>query len=548
MSFRVKRRLSFPTHGFAVGAAIAFASVASSQVPLGPEFRVHDAGTAQQRTPDVAADSSGGFVVTWMESSDVGPTQLLGQRFDADGAPLGAQFEITDDNPGTSSVASTGPNGFVVAWSAAVCFSTTAPGCSRGEPARKQLAIRAQRYDEAGDPLGGEFQVNSDSGRHQYPRVSGTENGGFVVAWRDFSHGPKYRVVARPFGANGEPLDTDVEVYSSPEQEWSPSVAADRNGFTVAWIEARADAVDVLQRTFDPNGGSAGPVTPLALNVGWDYGSDITSSSANRRIAVWSESTIRDNSFARARIVGRRITSDAAKAGSPFLVESEKSTLEYPRAAANSRGDLVVVWSDGSTYDVFGRAFDRRGRATGDPFLVSESIEPRGHQGPVVAFQDDRTFIVAWASSNTISTGGTYDVRARRFELAATCFGRRVTVHGTNDDDVLRGTPGDDVIDAEGGNDDIQAGEGNDVICGGPGDDTVRGGRGNDTILGGGGADNLLGASGRDSLIGGAGADVIGGGPEDDLLAGGAGTDHLEGGFGTDTCKAEDGDVVGSCE
>lgn len=70
-------------------------------------------------------------------------------------------------------------------------------------------------------------------------------------------------------------------------------------------------------------------------------------------------------------------------------------------------------------------------------------------------------------------------------DAAATCAGKRVTIHGTAGGDVIRGTSRADVIDGGGGNDVISGLGGNDTICGGEGADDLRGNAGNDRLYGG---------------------------------------------------------------
>jgi Ca2+-binding RTX toxin-like protein len=128
------------------------------------------------------------------------------------------------------------------------------------------------------------------------------------------------------------------------------------------------------------------------------------------------------------------------------------------------------------------------------------------------------------------------------------CFGRRITILGTNDVDRLVGTPARDVIHGRGQEDRIVGKGGNDLICGGDdfGGDRIKGGGGNDRIAGGKGLDVIRGGSGRDRifadcgdcfdpggpfqrLYGGAGNDRIVGSNEKELVRGGKGNDTIEG-------------------
>lgn len=91
------------------------------------------------------------------------------------------------------------------------------------------------------------------------------------------------------------------------------------------------------------------------------------------------------------------------------------------------------------------------------------------------------------------------EIREAAFELVAAttslrfakrCFGRRVTIRGTPNDDVLHGTGRRDVIASFGGTDLIVAGDGKDRVCSGKGGDVVNAGRGYDRVNCGKGRDS----------------------------------------------------------
>lgn len=182
---------------------------------------------------------------------------------------------------------------------------------------------------------------------------------------------------------------------------------------------------------------------------------------------------------------------------------------------------------------------------------------------------------------------------------AATCFGKEVTIVGTEGPDLKIGTFGSDVIATLGGPD-IARGEGDvsgipggdtDYICLGDGDDVfadgawgadfLDGGRGNDvldgdnfpspfgdTLVGGEGNDTFTGGMGDDTIEGGpgndvidppgvgiavppsAGADKINAGEGDDVITEqvDGGVDEIDAGDGNDTCVVDAADKVENCE
>src|SRR5262245_54528938 len=154
----------------AAGTAVA----ASAQVPAGPEIFVNSENSAYQYAPAVAATPGGDFVVVWLTFSGYYNAyhQVLGRRFDAAGAPRGADFLVsayTTDGAERPDVALDPRGGFVVAWQA------------RG-PADSPR-ILARRFASTGTPLGAEFPVNTTTDPHRNPAVAVQPGKGFVVVW-----------------------------------------------------------------------------------------------------------------------------------------------------------------------------------------------------------------------------------------------------------------------------------------------------------------------------------------------------------------------------
>jgi hypothetical protein len=83
----------------------------------------------------------------------------------------------------------------------------------------------------------------------------------------------------------------------------------------------------------------------------------------------------------------------------------------------------------------------------------------------------------------------------------SSCFGRSVTIIGTDDDDEIRGTRDDDVINGRRGDDRIWGLGGDDRLCGGEGDDRVYGNTRSDWVKGGPGSDRARGGRDTDFII-----------------------------------------------
>src|SRR5262245_12289243 len=74
--------------------------VVPTVLPVGPEFQANTHTTNAQSAPAVAMDSDGDYVVVWESFRDVTGTTtsfgIYGQRFDKNGAKVGTEFQINN--------------------------------------------------------------------------------------------------------------------------------------------------------------------------------------------------------------------------------------------------------------------------------------------------------------------------------------------------------------------------------------------------------------------------------------------------------------------
>src|SRR5262249_22465320 len=140
--------------------------------PLSAEIPVNTFTTDKQYDPFVAAAPGGSFVVVWTSYGEDGDGYgVMGRRYDNTGAPLGGEFFVntsTTGNQYADAVTMDASGNFVVVWS-------QYGGASDG--------IFARRYDSAGNPVAGEFQVDTTSGDNSYADAKSDRAGNFVVVW-----------------------------------------------------------------------------------------------------------------------------------------------------------------------------------------------------------------------------------------------------------------------------------------------------------------------------------------------------------------------------
>ena len=171
------------------------------RVAAGAEFQINTYTPNGQRDPSVTALSDGGFVVMWDSFAQDRDRHPVGQRFDAAGAAVGAEFQFDSsitDNQFEPSVSALSDGGFVVTWQAHV---------PAGDPISS--GVFGQRYDAAGALSGTEFQVSVDgNGEASEPSVTVLEGGGFVVTWKAYDssgtgiYGQRYDAAGGATGAD----------------------------------------------------------------------------------------------------------------------------------------------------------------------------------------------------------------------------------------------------------------------------------------------------------------------------------------------------------
>src|SRR4029077_21252972 len=98
--------------------------------------------------------------------------------------------------------------------------------------------VFAQRYDSAGLPLGGEFQVNTNTPGYQlYPSVGIDSSENFLVVWQSLStSGDNLGVRGQRYDSTGTPTGSEFQINTYTNYSTYPMVAMNDSGnFVVAW-------------------------------------------------------------------------------------------------------------------------------------------------------------------------------------------------------------------------------------------------------------------------------------------------------------------------
>jgi hypothetical protein len=396
------------------------AAPARAQAPAGGEFRVNAYTTSFQSLPAAAVAPDGRFVVVWNSMQPGSLYDVLAQRYDAAGAPLGSEFRVNTYTTGVQAlpaVAADPRGGFVVAWQSA---GQTATG----------FDVFARRFDAAGTAAAPEFQVNTVVANQQYaPHLAVAPNGSFVVVWDNYSLGgpsPRWMVAGRRFSASGAALGAEFTANTHSDAgtvQARPFVSVNRTGgFLVTWdsgifpggLPQDGSEDGVFGQRFDAAG----------ARIGGEFRVNTYTTGAQRRSA---SAFAADGSFlvawdspqdagASAAIMAQRFSAAGTPIGAEFRVNSYTTGGQVDvAAAADAVGNVVLTWEsvgpDGDGLSVAGQRLSALGAFRGGEFAVN-TYTTGGQGNSAVAVDPAGNFVVAWEGPQPASS---VDVFARRF-------------------------------------------------------------------------------------------------------------------------------------
>ena len=382
-------------------------------VPVGGEIRVNTTTADNQSDPDAAVDDAGNFVVVWATGPFFGNTEIFAQRYNANGIPLGSEFQVNTFSSTAQSNPRVGMDAdgdFVVVW------------LSRSQFPPAIFSIVGQRFDKTGARLGGEFNVSAGL-TSLFPDVAMGANGDFLVAWPGRPVGTSSNsLYARLYDSAGTPQTSSFVLDALSSTDFPGVTAMPGGGWTVAWTGDNG----ILAQRLGADGSLVGPKVVVQVAAGGSQQDPHVAASSGRIAVSWTDYT--GDGSARARLFDNGF--------SPLTGELQPSTLptqpiQESAVAMDGAGRFVTAWveldlrdnnenvlnptRDGSEASILARLFDADGTPLGSDFVVNTTAEgfqaalalamsPTGHLvavwvGPDASFQDD-VFAQVYGPSN----------------------------------------------------------------------------------------------------------------------------------------------------
>jgi hypothetical protein len=378
-----------------------------SQETLVNTFTAGQTTTSTVGQRDIAMDANGNSVVVWSSQNEDGNGWgVYGRRFDPNGNPLGGEFRVNTYTQGdqTNPAVAMNPNGsFVVTWA-----SNGQDGSGWG--------VYGQRYDSNGNPVGGEFRVNSTTHDDQTnPSVAMDSNGDFVVAWQSHNQdGSGWGIYAQRYNSSGNPVGGEFRVNSTThDDQTNPSVAMDPNGdFVVAWQSHNQDGNGwgIYAQQYSALGLPAGGEFQVNTFTTGDQTSPSVAMDANGDYVItWQSQNEDGNGWG---IFGQRYNLLGIRQGGEFGVNTyTQSDQVSPSVTMNSVGGFTVTWAsngqDGNGWGVYAAQFSSTGVNLSSDFLVNTTTAGN-QQFPSVAISSGGRMIVAWSGNGIGDNNGVF--------------------------------------------------------------------------------------------------------------------------------------------
>lgn len=373
-----------------------------------------------QWTPDVSCGANGAFVITWDDGRSDN-WDVYAQRYDANGNPLGQNFLVNDDVGGTdqygSGVAVNGYGEFTVVWT---------------DRRDGEDDAYARRYDADGNPLGASFRLNDvSSGLQVNPAVEARPDGGYWTAWADARSGD-FDIYCQRLDRYGNKVGANFRInddHGSALQRCS-SIAMDASGtICVAWEDERNGATDIYRCVTDAAGNVLGANLRLNDDEAGGAAQYYAAAAAGngRFIAAWVD--MRNNGSQSADIYAQYMDGSGMPVGANFRVNSDVSGAAqwYPYTAMDSINNAVVLWEDARTSprQMYCRRYDPGGSPLGPEFTVQDSTGT-GIYGSVAMNRSGR-FVVAWMNYRDTLTG--WDAYCQAYRADGSAIGRNIRLN-----------------------------------------------------------------------------------------------------------------------
>jgi len=373
-----------------------------SYVRSGAAIAVSSLNSGTQMRSTVKAMDDGGFMVFWYSSdpaADGSGYAVRARRFDAQGVAVGAETLINTSTTGDQvwpRIATLNSGAYVIAWETSD-FTQDGSG----------TAIKARMFSASGAPIGGEFLVNTHVVADQkQPNVTALADGGFLIAWQTTDpaqDGQSSAIKAQRFDSSGAPVGAEFLVNAAaPWGSGSPQSDVDitglaNGGFVASWQAASSTTFlsHVKVQIFAADGTKVGPeFMAQSETVGHNSGR-VAALQDGGFLLTWN------GGGSSLGTIGQFFDSAGNKSGAQFALGSAPEIVQRPD------GTILIASGSGT---ISAQLYNTAGQALGPKTLVHEGGSANGvASGPSIAMLANGNFVLSYDNS----VAGDINIRAQ---------------------------------------------------------------------------------------------------------------------------------------
>ena len=284
-------------------------------------------------------------------------------------------------------------------------------------------AIVGQRYDSAGNKVGGEVKLSLFNSPDQItPAVTTLANGNVAIAFVDTNSGKQdlYVRIYAPDGASLSLVRTDAIVLGSNPTS-NPSITAFADGsYVVAYTVGTGGDTDIVARVVSGTGTVGGQFDIDNQTDNRDFVELATLSNGNF-VAVYQDeffgsATNTNISYAVFSPTGTLVLSPETVSGADTVGDEVDADV-----AALRNGGFVVVWTGPNAATVWATIYTNDGSLVRSLLPVNTSIVGDQNEASVIALPDGG-FLVTWEDDNANRVNG------QRFDATGHQIGTEFTL------------------------------------------------------------------------------------------------------------------------
>lgn len=285
-------------------------------------------------------------------------------------------------------------------------------------------SIRARFFDAAGLPRADDLVVETTTTKVQVnPTVAASTNGTFLVAWADnraiAPDASGYSIRARRFATNGTPVDVQdflLNVTTSSDQTTPVAAATPDGGFLIAWRDYSRRAPDassgaVRARRIRPDGTLAPAEIDVNSTTSGDQSEPALAVAADGRWAIsFTDASLQGGDAAGTQVRVRHYTSNDTPVSPDARVNARTDgDQRQSRLAFAPDGTLLVVFTDyqdpgaATGYDLRGRLYAPDGTPLGNELDVATTTTRNQNLPALTALSVEGRWLIAFTDDSRVA-------------------------------------------------------------------------------------------------------------------------------------------------